>query len=469
MRPYSLRARLLGAMGVVLGLGLLASLASYRFAVHNLVSDLNARTLEAQARELARAVQPGHEGEIPTQLPAEWRRVYADASRTFSYTVFDAAGRPLAWSMNLRVPLAYFPAGADGVTPIALTGIPPHERTVLAMRLKGGDTLLVARAGLTQDTLVDSLLEERLEHLSVLLPFVLAALVLTWLTAGWSLRPLARASRAAARVGPREPDLRLSSEALPREIVPLVEAVNGALDRLAQAYAHERRLTEDAAHELRTPLAALTLRLQRARITGSSDWGAIERDLAQMGRLVAQLLDLARKESLAAQEGVARPVINFARVVREVAAAMVPLAEARGRTFELDAPEALAVRGSAGDLGDLVRNLLENALVHGAGVVRLNCRSQDGAVLLEVQDEGSGVPPGQEQSVFERFRKHDPASPGAGLGLAIVRQVARSHGGEAYFLPGRGCITVRLPGAQGSADSAPAAARSHVPVATGPG
>src|SRR3546814_18082385 len=88
--------------------------------------------------------------------------------------------------------------------------------------------------------------------------------------------------------------MRLTADGLPGEIRPLVDAVNGALDRLADAYAAERRLTADAAHELRTPLAVLSLRLQRARLDGAIDWPAIEREMARMGRLVGQTLALAR-------------------------------------------------------------------------------------------------------------------------------------------------------------------------------
>ncbi len=81
-----------------------------------------------------------------------------------------------------------------------------------------------------------------------------SALILIWLIASWSLRPLARALEEAGRIGPRHPDARLSRARLPAEILPLVDAVNGALDRMTSAFAAERRFTENAAHELRTPL-----------------------------------------------------------------------------------------------------------------------------------------------------------------------------------------------------------------------
>jgi two-component system sensor histidine kinase QseC len=243
--------------------------------------------------------------------------------------------------------------------------------------------------------------------------------------------------------------MRISPRGLPREVQPLVEAVNGALDRLSRAYATERRLTADAAHELRTPLAVLNLRLQRAKLTGNTDWSAVERELAQMGRLVDQLLDLARKESLARERHPKDfPVINLSRVVREAAATVLPLMEAAGRELDVKVPDSVQIRGNSDDLRDMVRNLLENAALHGRGKVSASIpfpEKGSDAVTIEVTDEGPGVPPGQEEAVFQRFRRLNIEAPGSGLGLAIVRHVAHSHGGEARFLPGLGRVVVNLP------------------------
>src|SRR5579875_3501350 len=476
LRAHSLRGRLLGAMVAVFALGLAASLASYRFAFHNIVKDLRERTLQAQARALIDAMHARPDGGIDLALPADWRSVYADPSRTFTYAIYDASSRrPIAWSPNLPSPPALPQIEAPrhrgtariehGLDRDELVGAGRGERATLAMNAPGGYLLLVSRGDLSRDTLVDSLFEESGEHLAVLAPIALFALGLIWVVSGWSLRPVGRASREAALVGPGRSDTRISLAGLPREILPLVHAVNGALDRLSQAYAAERRFTSDAAHELRTPLTVLTLRLERARLTGAADWSAIERELGEMRRLVDQLLDLARKEALARGPLAEQPAVNLSRVVREVAASLVPLAESAGRRLEVDVPDSALLHGRVEDLRDMVRNLLDNALLHGRGAVTVRIRegaplplpideasrggeqASRGAIVLEVSDEGAGVPAGREEAVFDRFCKLDPAAPGSGLGLAIVRQVARSHGGDARFLPGRGCVVVTLPGA----------------------
>lgn len=296
------------------------------------------------------------------------------------------------------------------------------------------------------------LLEEPYQDLSVLVPFGLVAIVLIWLVSGWSLRHLASASREAARVGPFNPGARLGTQRLPGEIRPLVDAVNGAMDRLAEAYAAEQRFVADAAHELRTPLAVLSLRLQRARLDDGPDWRAIDEDLAQVNRLVGQLLDLAHKEH-ARQAGaeIDHFVTNLSRIAREAAAALVPLMEKTGRLLDVELSGSLPVRGRPDDLRDMVRNLLENALMHGRGKIRLagEVETAPGGgreVWITVSDEGAGVPADLEEVIFERFRKGDQESAGHGLGLAIVREVVRGHGGSVAFLPGSGCrVRVALP------------------------
>ena len=102
------------------------------------------------------------------------------------------------------------------------------------------------------------------------------------------------------------------------------------------------------------------------------------------------------------------------------------------------------VKGDAGELREMVFALIDNALVHGAGAVVLGLNREGSAVLLTISDDGAGVSQDQREAVFERFHKADGASAGAGLGLAIVRQIARNHGGEACFMEAA-MVEVRLP------------------------
>ncbi|MBN9560366.1 MAG: HAMP domain-containing histidine kinase [Alphaproteobacteria bacterium] len=337
--------------------------------------------------------------------------------------------------------LLVFSLGLGG----ALTLRPLEDRGIAAFGRYGSD-----------------LLREPYQDLLVLVPFGLAAIALIWLVSGWSLRHLASASREAAAVDPSNPGVRISTEGLPGEIRPLVNAVNGALDRLGAAYESERRFVADAAHELRTPLAVLGLRLQRAKLDNALDWVAIDEDVAKMNRLVGQLLDLARKEHMRQDPSAAScPVVNLSRIAREAAAAIVPLAEKTGRVLEVALPASLSVRGRPDDLRDMIRNVLENAIVHGEGRIRLAGQFGVGSggqqqAWITVSDEGPGVPVELREEIFDRFRKARPDSAGHGLGLAIVREVVRSHGGSISFLTGPGCrIQITVAPALGTVERMP--------------
>ena len=365
----------------------------------------------------------------------------------------------LRWSLRWRLTLAMLLVFALGLA-VSATFSTEEIRQEAAVPVK--EALQEEARDLREDArqgLVRVFLEEARDWLLVFVPLAVATFALVWLIGWWGLRPLARASREAAAVGPANPSGRVSIGALPREVRPLVDAVNGALERLDcalerldQAYAAQRRFTADAAHELRTPLAVLGLRLQRAKLDGAVDWPAVERDLAQMSRLVGQLLDLARLEEPARPvDQAGSSLVNLARVAREVAAMMLPLAEEKGRPLEVEAAAVVSLPGRPDELRRALCNLLENALVHGEGAVRVSVREEPGGdtgrrVVVEVADQGPGIAEGLREEAFERFRKAAPGEAGAGLGLAIVRQVARAHGGEARVRPGPGCrVEISLP------------------------
>ena len=141
---------------------------------------------------------------------------------------------------------------------------------------------------------------------------------------------------------------------------------------------------------------------------------------------------------------------------------VLPLAEKEGRAVIAEAPDAVPFRGRADDLRDMVDNLLENALVHGSGTVRVavghETSERGRTIVFEVADQGTGVPDTLKEMIFERFRR-GPKSTGSGLGLAIVRQVARCHGGNVAFLPGPEChVKVTLPACQDTQVHLPSAA-----------
>lgn len=294
------------------------------------------------------------------------------------------------------------------------------------------------------ERLLSRMRNEDLEFLGwVLVPVSLFGTIIIWMVLRWSLRGLSVASEEAAGLKPQQLDRRLTYEGLPTELHGLVRAVNLGLERLEVAHAAERRITADCAHELRTPLAVLRLRLESGR-QRFLDWPLVQRDLEHLERLVNQLLDLARKESAGSQTR-ARTPVNLTRVMREVAAMLQPLAQRQGRQIEVEAAEAVQVLGHSADLADMVRNLLDNSLVHGHGRILAQLSIAGRMVQLSVSDEGRGIPSEQTERVFERFVKLNQSSSGAGLGLCIVRRVAEDHEGACGVTPRTGAVFVSMP------------------------
>ena len=443
---YSLRRRLVVAMSLTFLLGLGGAMVYYYFEAYAVGQHLDERTLQSQARELIDALDVSETGSISILLPEELGRLYVGSDSTSFYSLYDKAAKPVARSPNLTKDLPLIEAPVSGsFGHMRFINAEPGHIIVLSALTGDGYTLVVGRSKPDEDALAFTVIEEGLEGLIiVLVPFVLISLLIIWLITEWSLRPVARASEQARAIGPGNAG-RIATEFLPTEIRPLADAANGAVERLAKAYALEKRLTADAAHELRTPLAVLNLRLQQARMKNSVDWPTVEREISTLNKLVNQLLDLARKESAEHErDGANMALVNLSRLVREAAATVLPLAEQAARTIEINIPDSAQMRGQPDDLRDMVRNLIENALFHGSGRIKVSARPVSEPAhgfTIEVEDEGVAA---LDDALFNRFRKGNSSSQGTGLGLAIVRQVARNHGGEAAFVTDAPVTRIRV-------------------------
>ena len=264
-----------------------------------------------------------------------------------------------------------------------------------------------------------------------------------------AIAPLQLASSQASAIGPQSPGVRLPTDSVPREVLPLIQAVNGALDRLDQALSAQRRFTADAAHELLTPLAVLTANLDT--LQNQEIAGALRQDVDAMSDIVTQLLELAELESAEWQADVSA---DAHEVCTEVLSAIAPLAYQQGKELALTGTDrAIDLHCCPKALSRAVGNLVKNAIRHAPEntMVELNLQ-EDGAI--RVLDQGPGIPPSEQKKIFERFwRGKDKNKPGAGLGLSIVKRIAELNGGtiEVENAEGGGAIfTLRLPRAGAS-------------------
>jgi signal transduction histidine kinase len=305
---------------------------------------------------------------------------------------------------------------------------------VLAATLVGGLIASAVAAYRTAAELADEAAADRfvIEFLHdagwVFPMFAGVVLVVAIWTIRTSLKPVRALSHKAAAIAPGSIAVLLPDDGLPLELLPLVAAVNEALDRLAKGFEIQRQFTADAAHELRTPLAILTAGLES--LSPSEEVERLREDAERMNRLVAQLLRVAR---LDAQPMDLNQTFDLGAVAGGVVEHIAPWAAKAGRSVAFEPAERpVPVRGNPDALGDAIRNLVENAIAHSPVGEEVTV-SVDPQGAVSVVDCGAGVPAEQREKVFERFwrsRERRSAGAGAGLGLSIVAEIAKAHAGR---------------------------------------
>ena len=288
---------------------------------------------------------------------------------------------------------------------------------------------------------------------------LLLALAGGWLIASRTLAPVLRMSKDAEGVSASNLSQRLDVARAPAELAGLARALNGAFDRLAQAFERQTRFTADASHELRTPLAVvlaeaeLALRKERGAAEYRETLGGILSAGRRMQAVVEGLLTLARSD---AREGppLRRERVDLAALVKETFDHLGPLASSRSVKLRARL-EPAEVEGDRDRLREAVANLVTNAIRYNreGGTVDVSLdRGPEGGVTLAVADTGIGIPEADQGRVFERFYRADPArsreAGGSGLGLSITRWIVEAHRGTIAFTSREGegtRFTVVLP------------------------
>jgi signal transduction histidine kinase len=275
---------------------------------------------------------------------------------------------------------------------------------------------------------------------SLLIPGVPALLLLvallTWLAVGRALKPVSAIRAKLADITAHDLHQRVPEPSSRDEIAALARTVNATLDRLQTAVEQHKRFVADAAHELRSPLAILRTRLElgAAEADAASLASDALTDVARLQTLTADLLLLAR---LDAGEPLRDDEVDLGQVAAEEAAQTRPRPDVR---VGLDIAGDVLVSGSGDQLRRLVANLVDNAVRHANSSVTVTVVTSDRtSALLEVADDGPGIPEEHRDTVFDRFTRLDQARArdqgGSGLGLAIARDIATAHGGTLCILP----------------------------------
>ncbi len=433
----SLRGRLLRRLAALLAVLLvIGSLTAY-FNARDAADTAYDRTLLASARAISAGLYEA-DGRLKADVPyvALDTFAYDSAGRIF-YQVTDIEGKLVSGYENLPGPprgtprtddypalARFYDARYDGVDVRVVRLLRP----VSEESINGMAEIRVAETEEARERLARGLLVDTLWRLAVM---SLAALALVWMVVSAALRPLNQLRNAVEER--QADDLRpLPVVAVQTELKPLVDALNQFTERLRGLFQRQADFIADASHELRTPLAALKARVELGlREREPAQWYRTLEDTAantdRLTHLASQLLSLARIESGAraiAEGGAER--IELGALARELGMALAPLAHARGIALALEAEDLAWVMGEPTLLNELLSNLVDNALAHTPKGGNVTLRVLAPAVL-EVEDDGSGIPAEDRDKVFERFYRRSPQVSGAGLGLAIVGEICRAH------------------------------------------
>lgn len=445
IRTAAFRLALLFAGVFVVGAAVLVvffDVAVSEFAHHDLREEV------ASEVELLQRTVPGSGAESIAQLVRQRMAVIGD--QQFLYLVTSPTGRVLAGSL---------PANAAQVGLIATTIQAPanareyeRERAHIdgvGVSLPGGGILVVARSLYDFHELRETLLSVT----------IAAAVVITLLSLGVAmligrhfLSRIDRVSAAAGSIMDGKLDERLPAIGTGDEFDRLALSLNAMLDRIQALMEGLRQVSSDIAHDLRTPLTRLRRRLEDALAhEGEPTKGdaVVGEALAQVDEILATfgaLLRIAQVEGGALRAGFKS--VDLTELTDRVRQIYEPVAEDHGQHLTADLGAGVIIAGDAELLTQLVSNLIENAFAHApaSGDVGLRLGVEEERAVLEVHDHGQGVPPEEREKVLRRFYRldHSRATPGAGLGLAMVQAVALAHGGEVALLDNKPGLVVRV-------------------------
>ena len=392
---------------------------------------------DLQLRQLVVAL-PGKFGALPEGAAAP------DPEEEFVLQAWERDGR-LRYASRPAAPVPRF--AADGFAVVRIGGAP--WRIFGTMRHRG--YVQVAQPMAERDRLAAKM---ALRTGAPLLVFVLALAMLTLLVVGRALRPLGRLTRALEGRSPHRLQPLVVAD-MPPDLQPMVQAVNSLLGKIDAALTAQQTFVADAAHELRSPLAALKLQAQLVERAGDDaarkvGLARLHERLDRATHMVQQLLNLARFEG-GHTEAQHRPV-DLGDLLASVVRDHVLLAESRHIDLGIEAPASFCIDADADSLHVLLNNLVDNALRYTppGGRVDLQAVRIDGRAQLRVEDNGPGVAPDQRERLFDRFhRLEGNAAWGSGLGLAIARNIATHHGAVIALATGAGgrglLVTVTFP------------------------
>jgi two-component system OmpR family sensor kinase len=448
----SLRGRLCAALAVlILATGSVAGAGVFHWAYDEALEVQDAILLQVAALAAANRLQAA--APVERGIDAANRVVVEELAAT-------PPGTAAAWQLPISVD------AADGLQTV---GRGRDQWRILIQSRRDGSRVAVGQLTAYRDEIA------RGSALRTVMPFAVLVPCLMLLVAavvGYSLRPVARLARTLD-ASDYDDLAALPLAGVPEELHPFIRSINRLLGRVGLMIEQQRRFVADAAHELRSPITALTVQAENLDHTelppeGRDRLAALQSGIRRTGHLLEQLLALARYEATNAQ---LPQVIAFDCVARAVIADLLPAAQSRAIDLGFERLESLSVRGDATALAVVIRNLVDNALRASpdGGRVNLQLYAEGNAAVFRVEDAGPGIAAADLQRVFEPFyRGRCSKGEGTGLGLSIVDRIVKGASGAVMIEniaapagPGL-CVTVRLPRVGATARGSEAAATADI-------
>ncbi len=429
LRAPSLLRALVVRLTIVVVLALAGIYSILYFEFREGLMGLEGQSIAIQVQDLRESIVPGT-SPPRLELPPALQEFYARPDTLNGYQLLGANGAVLQSGgfSTSALPLPVAQGGEQVIMQWETDASSGNSIMAAALHFdegQGSYWLRVVRNLKDTESLLAQLMLGALGELdwptALLLIAVVGVVVVTVLS---SLRSLRAVSHQASKLSLNRLDERLHAKHIPREVAPLVHAVNAALDRLEADYRVQREFTANAAHELRTPLATLRARLETR--FSAQELGDVAIEIEQLARLVEQLLCLARLDS---QEQFQFAAFDAHAVALEVARELAPVALQSEHYVTAATPAAVVPTYGNATLTRLVfRNLIENAIQYTPPGTSITLSADHGAVVIA--DDGPGIPADAAATLFERFRRgHNASGFGAGLGLAIAKCIMERQGG----------------------------------------
>jgi signal transduction histidine kinase len=429
MKTYSLRWRIVWPLVGVLALVIIAVTVGLTFYLMNVFT--SSRAVDEDVLPIiAESIQQDSAGRLQISPTLELTKIQEESPHLW-FVVLASDNRQVQYG-EVPSDLQTIAARLGSILDSDIRAADGSPLTSMIARLPStvGELRILFGGRLQTETFLGDLLGKmRIVYLPVLGFTLAAASLAVPILVKRALAGLSRTTAIAASIDIDRHGQRLPLDDVPEELLPLVTAINAALERLDHGYTQKKRFLADAAHELRTPIAILHTNLEA--MPTSRQQQKVLNDVGRLANTAEQLLDLHRMDN-----GMQRMQdVDLVQLCKSVAGDLAPNAIAAGYelSFSTDG-DRMPVQGDAGALERAVSNLVRNAIEHGGGRGSIRVVASHPNVI-EVSDEGPGIPADQREDVFEPFYRASPKHSGAGLGLNLVKQIIQRHGGQVRIMP----------------------------------